>query len=40
MDRSDVLRSLQTALSMELTAAHQYQLHASVLTNWHAKPQR
>ena len=34
MDRSEVLGSLQTALSMELTAAHQYQLHASVLANW------
>lgn len=32
--REDTLRHLQTALAMELTAAHQYQLHASVLDSW------
>lgn len=34
MSRETVLKHLQTALAMELTAAHQYQLHASVLTDW------
>jgi bacterioferritin len=34
MSRENVLKNLQTALAMELTAAHQYQLHASVLTDW------
>lgn len=34
MKKTDTLQHLQTALSMELTAAHQYQLHASVLTDW------
>ncbi len=34
MSREDTLRNFQTALSMELTASHQYQLHASVLTDW------
>lgn len=34
MSRAQTLNNLQTALSMELTAAHQYQLHASVLTDW------
>ena len=33
-DKSKTLANLQTALSMELTAAHQYQLHASVLDDW------
>lgn len=34
MNRETTLNNLQTALAMELTAAHQYQLHASVLTDW------
>lgn len=34
MSREQTLKNLQTALSMELTAAHQYQLHASVLGDW------
>ncbi len=34
MSRDETLRNLQAALSMELTASHQYQLHASVLTDW------
>ena len=34
MNNEKTLNNLQTALSMELTAAHQYQLHASVLTDW------
>lgn len=34
MNREATLKNLQTALAMELTAAHQYQLHASVLTDW------
>lgn len=34
MSNSTTLENLQTALSMELTAAHQYQLHASVLADW------
>jgi len=34
MSRVDTLQNLQTALAMELTAAHQYQLHASVLADW------
>lgn len=33
-DREITLKNLQIALSMELTAAHQYQLHASVLDDW------
>lgn len=28
------LKNLQTALEMELTALHQYQLHASILSDW------
>jgi bacterioferritin len=28
------IENLQTALSMELTATHQYQLHAGVLDDW------
>ena len=34
MNRVNTLKNLQTALSMELTAAHQYQLHACVLDEW------
>jgi len=34
MNRETTLNNLQTALAMELTAAHQYQLHASVLSAW------
>ncbi len=34
MSRDLTLKNLQTALAMELTAAHQYQLHASVLSDW------
>lgn len=34
MNREETLRNLQAALAMELTAAHQYQLHAGVLTEW------
>jgi bacterioferritin len=34
MNTETTLKNLQTALAMELTAAHQYQLHASVLTDW------
>lgn len=34
MSREETLKNLQTALSMELTATHQYQLHASVLDDW------
>jgi len=34
MSNPQTLQNLQTALSMELTAAHQYQLHASVLDDW------
>jgi len=34
MNRETTLKHLQTALGMELTAAHQYQLHASVLADW------
>lgn len=34
MNREITLGNLQKALAMELTAAHQYQLHASVLANW------
>lgn len=34
MSRLETLKNLQTALSMELTATHQYQLHASVLDDW------
>ncbi len=34
MSRATTLKNLQTALAMELTAAHQYQLHASVLDDW------
>ena len=34
MNRETTLSNLQTALAMELTDAHQYQLHASVLSDW------
>lgn len=34
MTRKETLKNLQTALSMELTATHQYQLHAGVLDDW------
>ncbi|QCU90283.1 bacterioferritin [Thiomicrorhabdus sediminis] len=34
MSKKSTLSNLQKALSMELTAAHQYQLHASVLSDW------
>ncbi len=34
MSREQTLKNLQTALAMEMTAAHQYQLHASVLDDW------
>ncbi|MFO0818662.1 MAG: bacterioferritin [Pirellulales bacterium] len=34
MARVNTLKNLQTALSMELSAAHQYQLHACVLDEW------
>lgn len=34
MNRINTLKNLQTALSMELTAVHQYQLHACVLDEW------
>jgi bacterioferritin len=34
MSKVNTLNNLQLALSMELTAAHQYQLHACVLDEW------
>lgn len=34
MKHETTLKNLQTALAMELTAAHQYQLHASILDDW------
>jgi bacterioferritin len=34
MDKTNTKKNLQTALSMELTAMHQYQLHAGVLDDW------
>lgn len=34
MSKERSIKNLQTALSMELTAAHQYQLHAGVLDDW------
>lgn len=34
MASKKTLKNLQTALGMELTAAHQYQLHAHVLEDW------
>ena len=34
MSREKSIENLQKALSMELTASHQYQLHAAVLDDW------
>lgn len=34
MKNEATIKNLQRALSMELTAAHQYQLHAHVLDDW------
>lgn len=34
MSNMTTLKNLNTALQMELTAAHQYQLHAHVLDDW------
>lgn len=34
MSNENVVEDLQTAVKMELTAAHQYQLHAHVLDDW------
>ena len=34
MSRQETLKNLQSGVSMELTAMHQYQLHASVLDDW------
>ncbi|MEW4564636.1 bacterioferritin [Bremerella sp. JC770] len=34
MSREKSIENLQKALSMELTASHQYQLHAAVLEDW------
>ena len=34
MTRARSIENLQQALSMELTATHQYQLHAAVLDDW------
>jgi bacterioferritin len=34
MTRTNTLKNLQTAVAMELTAVHQYQLHACVLDEW------
>lgn len=34
MNKKRSIENLQTALSMELTALHQYQLHAGVLDDW------
>jgi len=34
MAHEKTLKNLQKALSMELSAAHQYQLHAHVLDDW------
>jgi bacterioferritin len=34
MKNETTLNNLQTALAMELTAAHQYQLHAGILSDW------
>lgn len=34
INHEETLHNLQTALSMELTAIHQYQLHAGVLDDW------
>jgi bacterioferritin len=34
MSKTNTIENLQRALSMELTATHQYQLHACVLDDW------
>lgn len=34
MSNATTLKNLNTALQMELTAAHQYQLHAHLLDDW------
>ncbi|HCQ67686.1 MAG TPA: bacterioferritin [Rhodobacteraceae bacterium] len=34
MSNETILKHLNTALQMEMTAAHQYQLHAHVLDDW------
>lgn len=34
MDRKQTIQNLNTALQMEITATHQYQLHAQVLDDW------
>ena len=34
MTKTRSFENLQTAISMELTATHQYQLHAAVLEDW------
>ncbi len=34
MSKEQTIKNLQTALEMEMTAAHQYQLHAQVLDDW------
>lgn len=34
MTKTQTIENLQRALSMELTATHQYQLHACVLDDW------
>lgn len=34
MSKANSIKNLQQALSMELTACHQYQLHAAVLDDW------
>lgn len=34
MTHTETLQNLQTSLAMELSASHQYQLHAAVLDDW------
>ena len=34
MEQKQTIRNLNTALQMEITATHQYQLHAQVLDDW------
>lgn len=34
MNRKQTIENLNTALQMEITATHQYQLHAQVLDDW------
>ena len=34
MKSETTLENLQTALAMEMTAAHQYQLHGGILSDW------